>query len=416
MKLLHFADLHLGIDNYGSLNPRTGLSTRIDDFLRAFDAIIDAAINEQVDAVLFAGDAFKNRDPSPTLQRMFAERIRRLAEAAIPTILLTGNHDLPTITARATAVDIYETLAIPNIHPARGVDLHSIMTKNGPLQVVTLPWIPRNTLTTAEELRKLPADEQSIKIAELIAETMREVNAGLDSDVPAVLLAHLSLEGARLGAEQSIMLGNEMVLSHTDIAVDSFDYVALGHVHRHQSLGTHPPIVYAGSPERVDFGEERETKGYVMVDLERAAGGEWEATWKFVSLPTRPFLTINHAARTEDPMEEIRSLINRRQPEIEEAIIRMTVTVPSEREGLVRVDEIRRWLQDAGAAWVARVNRETDAVKRVRVDIRDDEALDPEVMLDRWLTMRDLPDATRERVRAAGLELIHTERENAEQN
>src|SRR5690348_16714630 len=110
MKLLHFADLHLGVENYGSLNPSTGLSTRVDDFLHAFDTIIDVAIVEEVDAVLFAGDAFKNRDPSPTLQRMYARRIRRLAEAQIPTVLLTGNHDLPSIMARATAIDIYQAL------------------------------------------------------------------------------------------------------------------------------------------------------------------------------------------------------------------------------------------------------------------------------------------------------------------
>ena len=413
MRLLHFADLHLGIDNYGSLNPRTGLSTRIDDFLRSFDSIIDAAIDEQVDAVLFAGDAFKNRDPSPTLQRMFAARIRRLAEAQIPTVLLSGNHDLPSIAARATAMDIYETLAIPNIFPARNIEVIRFETRNGPLQVVALPWIPRSSIAATEELRGLSSSEQLLRVGEIISQAMRDTVDELNPSIPAVLLAHVSVEGAKLGAEQSIMLGAELVLAPTDISVDAFSYVALGHIHRHQSLGSRPPIVYAGSPERVDFGEEREAKGYVLVDLERADGSRWDARWTFRPLPTRPFKTLKFVPRTENPMEEIRRFIDRNQPDIEGAIVRMAIEIPAEREDQVRVDEIRRWLQGAGATWVSRVTREVDSLTRPRVDIREDEARDPETMLDRWLAMRDLPESTLERVRAAGLDLIRADRESS---
>lgn len=411
MKLLHFADLHLGIDNYGSLNPRTGLSTRIDDFLRSFDTIVDVAIEDQVDAVLFAGDAFKNRDPSPTLQRMFAARIHRLAQAEIPTVLLSGNHDLPSIAARATAMDIYETLEVPHIHPARAIGVIRLDTRRGPLQVVALPWIPRNMIAMSEELRGLPSNEQMLRLGEIITQSMRDTVAELDPSVPSVLLAHLSVEGAKLGAEQSIMLGAELVLAPADICADAFSYVALGHVHRHQTLGSHPPIVYAGSPERVDFGEERESKGYVMVDLEPAAGSGWDARWTFEPLPTRPFKTLKFAPRTEDPMEETRRFIERNQADIDGAIVRMAIAIPVEREDQVRVDEIRRWLQAAGATWVSRVTREVESVTRPRVDIDEDEALNPETMLDRWLAMRDLPASTRERVRAAGLSLIQVDRE-----
>ncbi len=413
MKLLHFADLHLGIDNYGTLNPRTGLSTRIDDFLRSFDAIIDAAIGQDVDAVLFAGDAFKNRDPSPTLQRMFAERIRRLAEAEIPTVLLSGNHDLPSIAARATATDIYEALAIPFIFPARSPGNLILETKGGPLGVVTLPWIPRNTFTAAEELRGLSSDEQLLKIGELVSITMRQVTSELDPSIPSVLLAHLSLEGARLGSEQSIMLGSELVLSPEELSVDTFDYVALGHIHRHQSVGTHPPVVYAGSPERVDFGEEREIKGYVLVDIDPSQPSGHRANWTFEPLPTRPFLTLQVEPRTDNLMQEIQNFIERRSADIEGSIVRMSVKTTPEREDQVRIDEIRRWLQQAGAAWVARVTRDVDSLIRPRVDIPEDEALNPETMLDRWLSMRNLPDSTRQRVRDAGLDLIRHERETS---
>ena len=410
MKLLHFADLHLGIENYGSLNPRTGLSTRVDDFLKAFDAIVDAAIEENVDAVLFAGDAFKNRDPSPTLQRMFAARIRRLAEAEIPTVLLTGNHDLPSIAARATAIDIYEALAIPHIFPARNIGLLSLNTRSGPLQVVTLPWIPRNLVATAEEFRGLSSEEQLLRFAELIAAEVRASVAELDLSIPSVLLGHVSLEGARLGSEQSIMLGAEVVLTATELSLEAFDYVALGHIHRHQRLGAKPPVVYAGSVERVDFGEARESKGFVLVDIAGSRDVGWESRWSFKPLPTRPFVTLEIEPTSDNPMEEIRRMIDLRQIEIAGAIVRMNVKIPAEREDQIRIDEIRRWLVAAHAAWVARVTRDVDSQSRPRVDIREEEALIPESMLDKWLTMREVPEALRARVRAAGIELIRADR------
>ncbi|MBX6341404.1 MAG: exonuclease subunit SbcD, partial [Thermomicrobiaceae bacterium] len=165
MKLVHFSDLHLGIENYGTLDPRTGLSTRVSDFLRVLDEVIDFAIAEEVDAVLFAGDAFKNRDPNPTIQRAFARRVRRLAAAEIPTVLLIGNHDLPAIWARATAIEIYEALEIPNIYVGRKVDRLTVPTRGGPLQVVTVPWISRSQFLTRDEIRELSAEEIQRRMA-----------------------------------------------------------------------------------------------------------------------------------------------------------------------------------------------------------------------------------------------------------
>ena len=79
MKIVHFADLHLGVETYGRPDPATGLSTRLLDFLRAFDELVDFAIEEQVDVVLFCGDAYKSREPSQTHQREFAKRGRKFS-------------------------------------------------------------------------------------------------------------------------------------------------------------------------------------------------------------------------------------------------------------------------------------------------------------------------------------------------
>src|SRR6476620_8040972 len=103
MKIVHFADLHIGIENYSRPDPDTGLPSRLIDFRTAFDELVEYSLAERVDLVLFAGDAYKNREPSQTHQREFARRIRRLRAAGIPVFLLIGNHDLPNAVARANA-------------------------------------------------------------------------------------------------------------------------------------------------------------------------------------------------------------------------------------------------------------------------------------------------------------------------
>src|SRR5512136_712231 len=101
IRILHTADLHIGMENYGQIDPATGINGRVMDFLRRFNAVIDYALDNEVDLFLFAGDAYKTRDPNSTYRREFARRIKRLADAGIPTVLLVGNHDLPSMEKKA---------------------------------------------------------------------------------------------------------------------------------------------------------------------------------------------------------------------------------------------------------------------------------------------------------------------------
>ncbi|HEX2619889.1 MAG TPA: metallophosphoesterase, partial [Phototrophicaceae bacterium] len=115
MKLLHFADAHIDMANYGRHDPQTGLPFRVLDFLRALDTIVDAAISEQVDMVIFAGDAYKDRSPAPTFQREWGKRIIRLSQAKITRLLLVGNHDLSPAMGRAHAIQEFDTFQVPYV-------------------------------------------------------------------------------------------------------------------------------------------------------------------------------------------------------------------------------------------------------------------------------------------------------------
>ena len=132
MRLLHFADLHIGIEAYGHIDPSTGLHTRVQDFVRSLEFVIGLAIREKVDLVLFAGDAYKNCDPSPTHQRELACQIRRLQQAAIPLVIVVGNHDTPTAFGKATSVDIFTALGIEDTWVIRRPQLLEVETRGGP--------------------------------------------------------------------------------------------------------------------------------------------------------------------------------------------------------------------------------------------------------------------------------------------
>ena len=115
IKLLHFADAHIDVAMHGKQDPATGLPIRVLDFLKALDTIVDTAINEKVDLAIFAGDAYKDRTPSPTYQREWGKRIIRLSGAGIPTLLLVGNHDISPAIGRANTLQEFDTLQVPNV-------------------------------------------------------------------------------------------------------------------------------------------------------------------------------------------------------------------------------------------------------------------------------------------------------------
>jgi exonuclease SbcD len=395
MKILHFADLHLGVERFGHIDPQTGLSTRLQDFLTALDRIIDVAIAEQVDAILFAGDAYKNREPTPTIQRELARRLRRVVEAGIPTVILIGNHDLPNAWGRATAVEIFQALAVPNIHIANEIETIRLDTRSGPLQVVTLPWVTRAHVLSQEEIAKLSMEEAQERLQEAVAFHVREQADALDPAAPAILLAHITAQGATFGSERSAMLGTDLVFTRGDLAAHAFDYGALGHIHKHQAVGQEPPLVYAGSPERVDFGEENEPKGFVLVEIGAGARSERRLSWQFCQLPARRFRTLRLRAHGADPQGDLVRVLEGAR-DLDGAIVRLYVQVAREAEGQVRPHELRRALRTAGAAHVAQVTlEEEEEESRPVLPVAETSPLE---LLRLYLTARQVPAARVERL------------------
>jgi exonuclease SbcD len=357
--VLHFADLHLGVENYGRLDSATGLHSRLLDFLRSFDELVDYAIGQPVDLVLFAGDAYRSRDPNPTHQREFARRIHRLTAAGIPVFLLVGNHDLPSTVGRANTLDIFATLEVPNVWVGRTLGTHLIPTQSGPVQVVALPWFTRSYLLRRDEFKGCTLAEIEERTLQELEKLLRAEVDRLDLQVPAILAVHGAVQGAVYGSERSVMLGQELVLPRSLLKNAAFDYVALGHIHRHQQLEEQPPMIYSGSLDRVDFGEESEAKGFVVVQVERG-----RTQYQFRPLAsTRRFVTIEVQADGADPMAQVREAITAH--DIQDAIVRLVIHTTAEKNHLLQDAEIYSLL--AASFKVATVVRDVKRPTRIRL-------------------------------------------------
>jgi exonuclease SbcD len=332
IKVLHLSDIHMGSGfSHGRTNPVTGLNTRLEDFVNTLSMCIDRALAEAVDLVIFGGDAFPDATPAPYVQEAFASQFRRLVDAEIPTVLLVGNHDQHSQGLGGASLNIYRTLGVRGFVVGDKLTTHQIQTRNGKAQIITLPWLTRSTLMTRQETEGLSLAE----VNQLLTERLQVVLEGeirrLDPDVPTILLAHLMADNATLGAERFLAVGKGFTLPLSLLTRPCFDYVALGHVHHHQNLNksNNPPVIYPGSIERVDFSEEKEDKGYVMIELEKGL-----AKWEFCPLPVRSFHTIEvDISKADNPQATLINAIAKQN--IQDAVVRLIYKLRSEQLDLI---------------------------------------------------------------------------------
>jgi len=389
MKILHFADLHIGVENYGQPDPQTGLSTRLKDFLYTFDSLVSFAIEKEVDLVLFCGDAYKSRDPSQTHQREFAKRINELARANIPVFLLVGNHDLPHTLGKASALEIFPTLQVPNVHVGERLQTFTVQTKNGPIQIVAVPWIRKGPFLAREETRGLTAEQINESIQQRLTEAIKMEADSLDPTIPAILAAHVSLDRATTSSEQSMMLGKDHVLFYSNVALPVFEYVALGHIHKHQIIGQKPMAVYSGSLQRIDFGEEKDTKGFCIIEINSEdQQGERLKNFEFIPVDARRLVTIKVEVTNsdKDPTNKVLKAINKYS--IEDAIVRVQIKVNEEMETFIRESEIYQAVKSAH--YVASVSKEIIRETRTRLGEDYSEGITPEQAIKAYFNSKNI--------------------------
>ena len=382
IKVLHLADIHLGSTTHGKVNPQTGLNTRLEDFVAALTICIDRAINEPADIVLFGGDAFPDATPPPLVQQAFAKQFRRLADAGIPTVLLVGNHDQHSQGIGGASLAIYRSLGVPNFTVGDTIATHRISTNAGDIQIITLPWITRSTLLTKAETEGFSMTEVSQFLIDRLQVVIEGEIRKLDPKLPTILLAHVMVDTATYGAERFLAAGKGFTIPLSMLTREAFDYVALGHVHRHQILATQPLVVYPGSIERVDFGEENEAKGYCWLEVEKG-----NVKFEFCPIPTRAFRTIEvDVTQAEDPQAKLLKAIQKGK--IDQAIARLIYKIKAEQ--LALIDD--RLLHEAmeSAHNYSLIPEVVSQNPRSRMpDLSTAEALDPMTALKTYLSTRE---------------------------
>ena len=406
MRILHFSDLHIGVENYGRIDPETGLSTRLGDFLDSLDQVVEFALNEGVDLVLLAGDAYKGRDPTQTHQREFAKRLNRLSQAGIPTFLLVGNHDLPAASSRATAVDIFPTLEVANVYVGHNLQNYDVATPSGPLQILAVPWPRRSAILSREDSRGMSIEQVRQALENRLTDGIEMTAAKLNPNVPAILTGHVTVNGATVGTERSMMLGQDHVLLLSALARPQVEYVALGHIHKHQVLRSDPPmVVYSGSLQRVDFSEEGDEKGFCVIDLDPVAPqGHRMTNFEFHKLEARAFVTVDVSIELQDvdPTATVLRAIARK--DIADSVVRVRIALAAEIEPHLRETEIRTALEPAH--FIAAISREVAGARRTRISAAEGEDLQPMQALGLYLDSKNIEGERRDKIMKKAEELI----------
>jgi len=337
---IHTADIHFGMENYGKIDPKTGIHSRLLDFQHALNFCINTAIEKDVDFFLFCGDAYKTTNPTPTQQKLLFNCFLKLYKAKIPVVIVIGNHDNPVSFGKAHSLDLFSELPIDGFYVISKPDILQLKTKNGLIQVVGIPWPARNNITLSDKHKVKSYKDITNYIGKAVGNIINDFAQKVDPEIPSILAAHLTVSsGLFSGSEKRAIYGNDPILLPSQLAIKPFDYVALGHLHRYQNLNKngYPAIIYPGSIERIDFGERKEEKGFCVVTIQKNGKTHYD----FIKTPTRPFIQIEikllaYKDQTTQIIQELE------KQNIDGAILKILYHVPDDEKDKVNLQLVQQ--------------------------------------------------------------------------
>jgi DNA repair protein SbcD/Mre11 len=351
MRILHTADWHLG--------DRLGRIDRTNDLRKAVERVAAQCRDAKVDTLIVAGDLFSElarpeglRETIRHWQDVFADFLGRGG-----TILaITGNHDNENFCRTLCHA---MALAAPSVGeqgqsvPSGRFHLAAEPTflRLGEAQFVMMPYPTPSRYLQGEANQKYSSPEEKQK--RLIAAFERTLMEFRDhprfESIPTVLIAHATVRGANIGSSLfRLQLDDDVQVNDARMA-EQYAYVALGHIHKPQCLGGHAHVRYSGSIERMDLGEQNDTKGTVLLELDKNG-----IVGEIVELPlpsTRIFeLAIN------DPAEDLPRL-KAEYAEPTDDLVNLRIRYTRGRDNL---EDILRELEAIFPRWYARDWTETN--------------------------------------------------------
>ena len=247
MKLIHLSDLHIG--------KRVNEVSMIDDQEFILHQILRIIEDEKADAVLIAGDVYDKSVPSAEAVTLFDDFLCELAQRKVPTLIISGNHDSPERLAFGGRLMEECGIHISPVYDG-SVSTVTLSDEHGDVDFWLLPFIK-----PAHVKRFFPdaGIESYTDACRVAVERM-----GIDTSVRNVLLTHQFVTGSVTCESEEISVGGT---DNVDASVfDDFDYVALGHIHGPQNIGSNK-VRYCGTPLKYSFSEECHLKSVTVVNL-----------------------------------------------------------------------------------------------------------------------------------------------------
>lgn len=260
MKFLHTADWHVGKTLKGR--------NRLDEQRAVIGQIVGYAREHQVDAVLIAGDLYDSSAPTADAQQLVVQALLALRDTGAKVLAIAGNHDsAATFDAYRPLLDAVDITLVGRVRPAArgGVVSFDARSTGERVNVAVLPFLSQRYAVRAAQLVASTPSEMSRDYDAMVREVIDSLAAGFTPDAVNVMMAHLTVVGGTFGggerAAQSIFEYHVPAVAFPAHA----HYVALGHLHRRQTLPAPAPVVYSGAPFAVDFGEQDNTSVVCLV-------------------------------------------------------------------------------------------------------------------------------------------------------
>lgn len=276
LKALHTGDDHIDDGTHGITNPETGISTAWESHQRAVASSVQAAIDNEVDAYIDAGDAFDTGMPSQEAILMYADLLMPLVKAGIPYIGLGGNHERIRVRpSQRTATLTLGAILSPHgeVHIAeRHPEL--IRLQNG-LQIAAMPWLSKSTILSQLGETRLDPAEGDRRIVQYALDALERMCDDADNTSPFIMASHVTVDDVRLdsiakghkrGSEvDTAHVFSEPILPRKALEDSPISYAALSHIHARQRMGQ--KCFYAGSPDRLTLTDADDPKSVNLVTI-----------------------------------------------------------------------------------------------------------------------------------------------------
>ncbi len=260
MKVLHTSDWHVGKTIRGR--------SRADEHAAVLAEIVGIADAEAVDLVLVAGDLFDSAAPPPDAEQIVYRTLLELARGGErPVVVIAGNHDnARRFAAVAPLLAGVGVQVVPMLTGPADGGVIDIEVGGQTARLAVVPFPSQRYIVTASDLMDLDADEHGGRYAERVRRAIDVLTAGFGDDTVNLLVAHLMVVGGLAGGgERTAHLFDDYSVPATAFP-SSTHYVALGHLHRQQSMPGPCPAWYCGSPLQLDFGETRDDKAVLVIE------------------------------------------------------------------------------------------------------------------------------------------------------